>query len=172
MALINCPECGTEVSDKAGACPKCAFPIAGIASGAQIQSSTAHNQETAAPVVFMDEVKKNGPVFVSSVEVKLFSRVMATQNISSIIPKSNARKVFWTRVFLVVSSAPFLAVGIEHPGVLIFGLFLLLCAYFYKPVYTIKIVGGGSEMEGLSSTDKALVSRTFTAIEKAISTRH
>lgn len=28
MALINCPECGTEVSDKAASCPKCAFPIA------------------------------------------------------------------------------------------------------------------------------------------------
>ena len=28
MALIKCPECGTEVSDKAAACPKCAYPIA------------------------------------------------------------------------------------------------------------------------------------------------
>lgn len=28
MALIKCPECGIEVSDKALACPKCAFPIA------------------------------------------------------------------------------------------------------------------------------------------------
>ena len=28
MALINCPECGIEISDKATACPKCAFPIA------------------------------------------------------------------------------------------------------------------------------------------------
>ena len=27
MSLINCPECGTEVSDKANACPKCAFPF-------------------------------------------------------------------------------------------------------------------------------------------------
>ncbi|MBO6092564.1 MAG: zinc ribbon domain-containing protein, partial [Oscillospiraceae bacterium] len=27
MALIKCPECGTEVSDKAIACPKCAYPI-------------------------------------------------------------------------------------------------------------------------------------------------
>lgn len=27
MALIKCPECGTEVSDKAVACPKCAYPI-------------------------------------------------------------------------------------------------------------------------------------------------
>ena len=27
MALIKCPECGTEVSDKAEKCPKCAYPI-------------------------------------------------------------------------------------------------------------------------------------------------
>lgn len=27
MALINCPECGKEVSDKAGACPNCGYPI-------------------------------------------------------------------------------------------------------------------------------------------------
>ena len=27
MALINCPECGTEISDKAEKCPKCAYPI-------------------------------------------------------------------------------------------------------------------------------------------------
>lgn len=28
MALINCPDCGTEVSDAAPACPKCGRPIA------------------------------------------------------------------------------------------------------------------------------------------------
>lgn len=27
MSLINCPECGTEVSDQAEKCPKCAYPI-------------------------------------------------------------------------------------------------------------------------------------------------
>ncbi len=27
MAIIKCPECGTEVSDKAEKCPKCSFPI-------------------------------------------------------------------------------------------------------------------------------------------------
>jgi len=27
MALINCPECKSEVSDKAKQCPKCAFPF-------------------------------------------------------------------------------------------------------------------------------------------------
>lgn len=28
MALINCPECGTEISDKAAACIKCGYPLA------------------------------------------------------------------------------------------------------------------------------------------------
>lgn len=28
MALIPCPECGSEVSDKAPSCPKCGFPLA------------------------------------------------------------------------------------------------------------------------------------------------
>ena len=27
MALINCPECENEVSDKAEKCPRCAYPI-------------------------------------------------------------------------------------------------------------------------------------------------
>ncbi len=27
MAIINCPECGTQVSDQAEKCLKCAYPI-------------------------------------------------------------------------------------------------------------------------------------------------
>ena len=29
MALIKCPECGKEISDKAATCPNCGTPIAG-----------------------------------------------------------------------------------------------------------------------------------------------
>lgn len=29
MALIECPECGKVVSDRAWACPQCGYPIAG-----------------------------------------------------------------------------------------------------------------------------------------------
>jgi len=31
MALINCPECTSEISDKAPSCPKCGAPIAQVA---------------------------------------------------------------------------------------------------------------------------------------------
>ncbi|MCZ8331004.1 MAG: zinc ribbon domain-containing protein [Flavobacterium sp.] len=27
MALINCPECGNQISDQAEKCPNCAYPI-------------------------------------------------------------------------------------------------------------------------------------------------
>lgn len=27
MALIKCPECGREISDKASSCPHCGYPI-------------------------------------------------------------------------------------------------------------------------------------------------
>lgn len=40
MALINCPDCGTEVSDAAAACPKCARPIA-IEAASELHPSTA-----------------------------------------------------------------------------------------------------------------------------------
>jgi len=32
MALIKCPECDTDVSDKALACPRCAHPIAEVST--------------------------------------------------------------------------------------------------------------------------------------------
>lgn len=42
MALIKCPECGTQVSSLAESCPKCAYPIAGggttQAHGGKIQT--------------------------------------------------------------------------------------------------------------------------------------
>ncbi len=42
MPLINCSECGNEVSDKAPSCPKCGVPIATMqetkAAGTQINT--------------------------------------------------------------------------------------------------------------------------------------
>ena len=32
MALIKCPECGQDVSDKAAQCPRCGYPIAEMMS--------------------------------------------------------------------------------------------------------------------------------------------
>ena len=37
MALIKCPECGTEVSSEAEFCPKCGYPIKAKMSDKQEQ---------------------------------------------------------------------------------------------------------------------------------------
>lgn len=44
MALIKCPECETDVSDKAAACPKCAHPI--VESSPPEQARTVKVQTT------------------------------------------------------------------------------------------------------------------------------
>ena len=38
MALIECSECGRQVSDRAVSCPGCGAPIAGKAAGAPVQT--------------------------------------------------------------------------------------------------------------------------------------
>lgn len=40
MALIDCPECGRQVSTAAAACPSCGYPVA----SQQPQPSIAHNE--------------------------------------------------------------------------------------------------------------------------------
>ncbi|WP_157661531.1 TM2 domain-containing protein [Burkholderia ubonensis] len=39
MALINCPECKTSVSDQARACPSCGYPIAATDSNSEVANN-------------------------------------------------------------------------------------------------------------------------------------
>ena len=41
MTLIECPECDNQVSDKAGMCPKCGFPISGRGMGYEYMSEAS-----------------------------------------------------------------------------------------------------------------------------------
>lgn len=45
MALIYCPECGTQVSDKAQACIKCAYPISKINASSTLTNETNPTQQ-------------------------------------------------------------------------------------------------------------------------------
>jgi anti-sigma factor RsiW len=63
MALVECPDCGRKVSDKAEACPACAHPVAGwkeageakgIAVGAGVAPSRARENRPAARLVVLE----------------------------------------------------------------------------------------------------------------------
>ena len=57
MALINCPECGKEVSDKAKACPNCAYPVAQLSNIPKI-SVEAQNIAVKWPVEILTPVER------------------------------------------------------------------------------------------------------------------
>ena len=44
MALIKCPECGKEISDRAEACPNCAYPIAQLSGNHKTSEETEKTQ--------------------------------------------------------------------------------------------------------------------------------
>lgn len=46
MALIKCPECGKEISDRAEACPYCAYPIVKLNENNTVAQKELHNTET------------------------------------------------------------------------------------------------------------------------------
>ena len=46
MAMIDCPECDREISDRAAACPNCGTPIADAADTAATGATLTTTQET------------------------------------------------------------------------------------------------------------------------------
>ena len=55
MALISCPECGKEISDKAPSCPSCGVPIA-----AQVALATEGAQPAPQQVVTVNAKRSGG----------------------------------------------------------------------------------------------------------------
>ena len=43
MALIKCPECGMEISDKASSCPNCGCPIAEMSASGTVRIKMPSN---------------------------------------------------------------------------------------------------------------------------------
>lgn len=43
MALIKCPECGKEISDKAAACPNCGCPVADMQTSGKVRIKMPNN---------------------------------------------------------------------------------------------------------------------------------
>ena len=59
MALVKCPECSSQISDKATACPSCGYPISSVLSTPQTAAvqSPGQNRDSAASVQSVSVVK-------------------------------------------------------------------------------------------------------------------
>ncbi len=51
MALIKCPECGRDVSDRAQACPQCGYPIAAPVQVPNRSSTASHSSRNSTVAV-------------------------------------------------------------------------------------------------------------------------
>lgn len=97
MALIKCPECGKEVSDKAAACPNCGHPIAKETNNGNTQSSIPE------PRVYAPQekkakkpLKKGDKVLISIIAaacvlivIGVFIAVSGGSDNASVSPKGN-----------------------------------------------------------------------------------
>lgn len=90
MALIKCPECGKEISDKAPACIHCGCPM-NQEPEQNTESSNTQDQETAVANRPMWKVKRNGIVPV--VIVLMAALVCAAIAISAYIGGADVRDV-------------------------------------------------------------------------------
>lgn len=85
MALIKCPECGREISDKAASCPHCGFPI-GLNGGKRIENHTQYQQSNIS--------QQNIP----------YQPNMAAQPIRAYVHKPNKSLGIGTIIFAVLGS--------------------------------------------------------------------
>lgn len=66
MALINCPECGKQVSDKAVSCPNCGCPIATTPKSTVVRIKLPNTDQFATGWVAMFCSKKASDSFYHS----------------------------------------------------------------------------------------------------------
>lgn len=72
MALIKCPECGREVSDRATVCPNCAYPIAETKNNSMAMIKIPqYKQSVSNPNLFLAMVS-NAKVVITSEGKKLW----------------------------------------------------------------------------------------------------
>lgn len=66
MALIKCPECGKEISDKASSCPNCGYPISNnsFVVSKENQKQTQNNDNENNSDIVQSKSKKSKKIFI------------------------------------------------------------------------------------------------------------
>lgn len=106
MALIKCPECGKEISDRAEACPNCAYPITKINENDTVVCKEAPNTEA--------EYRKDNPTEVDNSksleeELRIREEQRRKRREAARIKKQRARR---RKIIIISSITVVLIVGV------------------------------------------------------------
>lgn len=110
--LIQCPECSQEVSDRAAACPKCAFPVAEAVAEAKEKEATQRDRLSRETAGEVDCPRCKARGFVSEEQTSSFYWCPDCEHSGRVVLVQSQRG-FWAVPFADV--AGFVAGGEEQP---------------------------------------------------------
>jgi hypothetical protein len=166
MALVTCPECSSQVSDKATSCPKCGCPIsvaqASLASNASVAS--VRQEDT----VFADQ-----HIRVTTARAVFGNQTFSMANVSSVsVFRDDPGRAL--PILLIVGGllGGMTCVESRSAGAAAVTLLLLgvggMMLWLQKPVFWIKIIAAGGETRPFSSKDKPYIERIVQALNEAM----
>lgn len=168
MALIDCSECGSQISDKATACPKCGAPLHGSKGKAFKQgNSNSDSHGGSETIYYSDEhnVRITNTRFIVGTSTYPLSGI--TSITTAIVPVSKLPGIFiliFGLVILFASNGS--AVGI------VFGLVLAVAGVLIiigtKDKHAVKISTSAAETNALSSDNKEYIVKVASALNEAI----
>ena len=83
MALIKCPECGTEVSSEAELCPKCGYPI---------KAKMSDKQEQNKKITAEQGVKEGGNLSSEAASYEIYSGIISGGKSGASLHKKSSKK--------------------------------------------------------------------------------
>jgi hypothetical protein len=164
MALIACNECGAQISDKAGSCPKCGNPLSG--GGQAVALAPPPQQEVS---YYTD----NSGVRVTSARVIIFNKTYSLANISSVSVFTQPAKRGGLIVFgLALGLFGVAGLSGKNSGCAIASLLAaglaIAIAFMMNDSHFVRITAAGGETNALESKNRQYIQTVVDAINEAI----
>jgi hypothetical protein len=171
MALIPCPECATEVSERAPTCPRCGAPIAGAAQ----PNTPATAAGTGKPA--SDEVNYYSDqlgVRITNARAIMQNKTYSMANLSSVSMWVDMPKRLWPALLIILGFLQTVscAAGRDTKGMALLGILALGWGIAWiatlKPTYWVRLTAAGGEANALRSKQKDYIQTVINALNEAI----
>lgn len=178
MALIPCPECGTQISDRAPTCPKCGMPIASQPSP-PISTPTPQISATdgvvkTPPSQELTFYSDNRGVRVTNTRAIMGNRTYSMANLSSVTLWKVSPNNTWPVLFIIFGLLQGIACismkGMQGVSALGFILLVIGIAWLssLKTTYFVRITAAGGDTNALGDKDYNYIKGVVDALNEAI----
>lgn len=171
MALIPCPDCATEVSDRAPTCPRCGAPIAGSRPSVVQGQAVSQSRPPADEVTYYSD---HQGVRITSARAIMQSRTYSMANLSSVsmwIEQPNRAGALLLAAFGLLQGLSCIGSN-SMQGWSALGLICLSIGIGFlvqaKPKFWVRLTAAGGETNALFSKDREYIQTVIGALNEAI----